>query len=76
MPSLSTSASVTCDGCGMLAIDRQRAAGLVGMAGEHDALPHVGAEHVEPLVAVEIDQADVRHGRRAGHVAASSSCGA
>ena len=36
--------------------DRQRAAGLRGMTGEDQPLPHVGAEHVEPLVAVEIDE--------------------
>ena len=48
--------------------DRQRAACLRRPAGEDQPLPHVGAEHVEPLVAVEIDEPDVRDGRRAGHV--------
>ena len=45
--------------------DRQRAACLGRAADEHQALPHVGAEHVEPLVAVEVHELDVRDRRRA-----------
>jgi hypothetical protein len=36
------------------------------MAAEDHALPHVGAEKIELLVAVEIDEADVRNGWRVG----------
>ena len=39
----------------------QPTARLVGMAGEDEPLPHVGADHVEPLVAVKVDQLQVRY---------------
>ena len=65
---MSTSVTVTCDGMRNARDDGQRAAGLVGVAGEDDALPHVGAEQIEALVAVEVHQAHVRHRRRGRHV--------
>ena len=48
--------------------DGQRAARLLRMTCEDESLPHVGAEHVELPVAVEIHQVDVGDCRRVWHV--------
>ena len=48
--------------------DRQAAARFVRVAHEDHALAHVGAKDVEPPVAVDIDQVDVRDGGRVRHV--------
>ena len=52
----------------MLATIDSAPSGRAGLTDEHEPLPHVGAEDVELLVAVEVHQVDVRHGRRVGHV--------
>ena len=51
----------------MLASDLESAARRPWIAAEDESLPHVGAEDVELPVAIEIDEADVRDRRRAGH---------
>jgi len=38
---------------------------------KHDALAHVSAENIKTAIAIEIDQADVRHGRGAWHLVES-----
>ncbi len=41
----------------MLATTDRRRCRPCRVTGEDEPLPHVGADHVEPLVAVEIDEA-------------------
>jgi hypothetical protein len=48
--------------------NRERAARAGRTPHEYHALPHVGTEHVEPCVTVEVHELDVRHGWRARHV--------
>ena len=51
----------------MLAISARAPPGRPWIAAEDEPLAHVGAEDVELPVAIEVDEAHVRHRRRAGH---------
>ena len=51
----------------MLAISARVPPAVPWIAAEDEPLAHVGAEDVELAVAVQIDEAHVRHRRRAGH---------
>ena len=72
-PSLSTSATVTWAGCGMLAISARAAVAERRSAAEDQPLTHVRAQQIEPPVSVEIDQPHVRDRRRAGIRAPSAT---
>ena len=67
-PSLSTSASVTCAGCGMLASYRERAAGCAGRAAEDHPCRMSVPRTSSRLSPSRSTRLHVRHGRRARHV--------
>ena len=68
-PSLSRSTISAWSGLGIRAISRTSPGFFDGLAEVDDAVAHVAGDHLEPAVAVEVEEAHVRDDGDAGHSA-------